>query len=169
MAIGLAWQQGFGRQRIETLLLRVPLVGNMIRLNLTIRFCRTLGMLLENGVELPAAMKLVRDVIGNRSAALALDQAYDALRKGTQLPRAAVAIRPVSAGRDQHAARGRGDRQPDVVLLSHGRMFEEKLETTVQRTFTILEPVIILLVSVFIAGIIISILGAVISMNDLAI
>jgi type II secretory pathway component PulF len=48
-------------------------------------------------------------------------------------------------------------------------MFEDKLETSVQRTFTIFEPVIILLVSVFIAGIIISILGAVISMNDLAI
>ena len=48
-------------------------------------------------------------------------------------------------------------------------MFEEKLETTVQRTFTIFEPVIILFVSAFIAGIIISILGAVISMNDLAI
>jgi general secretion pathway protein F len=48
-------------------------------------------------------------------------------------------------------------------------MFEEKLETSVQRTFAILEPVIILLVSVFIAGIIIAILGAVISMNDLAV
>ena len=63
-------------------MLRVPLIGNMIRLNLTIRLCRTLGMLLENGVELPAAMKLVRDVIGNRRAATALDRAYDALRKG---------------------------------------------------------------------------------------
>jgi type II secretory pathway component PulF len=42
------------------------------------------------------------------------------------------------------------------------------METTVRRTFTILEPLIILLVSGFVAGIIISILGAVISINDLA-
>ena len=48
-------------------------------------------------------------------------------------------------------------------------MFEEKLETTVERTFTIFEPLIILLVSGIIACIIVSILSAVISINDLAI
>ncbi len=47
-------------------------------------------------------------------------------------------------------------------------MFEDKVETAVQRIFTILEPVVILFVSVFIGGIIITIFGAVISMNDLA-
>ena len=54
-------------------------------------------------------------------------------------------------------------------LLHMADMFEDKLETSVQRTLTIFEPVIILLVSGFIARMIISILGAVISMNDLAI
>ncbi len=53
-------------------------------------------------------------------------------------------------------------------LFHMADMFDEKLETSVQRTFTILEPVIILLVSGFIAGIIMSILSAVISINDLA-
>jgi general secretion pathway protein F len=47
-------------------------------------------------------------------------------------------------------------------------MFEDKMETAVKRTFTVLEPAVILFVSVFIGGIIISIFGAVISMNDLA-
>ena len=49
------------------------------------------------------------------------------------------------------------------------KMHEEKLDIAVQRTFTILEPVIIIIISIFVAGIIISILGAVISINDLAI
>ena len=74
--------KGSAAQRLETLLLRLPLVGNILRLSLTIRFCRTLGMLLENGVELPAAMKLVRDVIGSRSAALALDRPMTRCAKG---------------------------------------------------------------------------------------
>ncbi len=169
LAIAFAWHQGLGRRQVESLLLRLPLIGNILRLNLTIRFCRTLGMLLDNGVELPAAIKLVRDVIGNRFAAQVLDQAYDALRKGRSF------LEPLS----------QSDLFPPVVInmlrvgeesgsltasfLHMADMFEDKLETSVQRTLAIFEPVIILLVSAFIAGIIISILGAVISINDLAI
>jgi general secretion pathway protein F len=53
-------------------------------------------------------------------------------------------------------------------LLHMADLFEDKLDTTVQRTLTLLEPVIILLVSGFIATVIISIMSAVISINDLA-
>ncbi len=169
VAIGFAWQQGLGRQQMESLLLRAPLVGSMLRLNLTIHFCRTLGMLLENGVELPAAMKLVRDVIGNRYAARVLDQAYDALRKGRSFlePLSQSGLFPPVVINMLRVGEETGSLTSSFFHMAD--MFEEKLETAVQRTFTIFEPVIILLVSVFIAGIIISILGAVISINDLAI
>ncbi len=169
VAIVAGWQQGLGRQQIEWLMLRLPLIGTMIRLNLTIRFCRTLGMLLENGVELPAAMKLVRDVIGNKYAAGVLDQAYDALRKGRSFlePLSQSGLFPGVVINMLRVGEETGSLTASFFHMAD--MFEEKLETAVQRTFTILEPVIILLVSVFIAGIIISILGAVISINDLAV
>ncbi len=168
-AIGAAWQQGAGRQQMEWLLLRLPLIGSMLRLNLTISFCRTLGMLLENGVELPAAMKLVRDVIGNRYAARVLDHAYDALRKGRSFlePLSQSGLFPGVVINMLRVGEETGSLTTSFFHMAD--MYEEKLETAVQRTFTILEPVIILLVSTFIAGIIISILGAVISINDLAI
>jgi general secretion pathway protein F len=168
LAIALAWHHGIGRQPLESLLLRVPLIGTMLRLNLTIRFCRTLGMLLENGVELPAAMKLVRDVIGNKHAAHVLDQAYDALRKGRSFlePLSQSGLFPPVVINMLRVGEETGSLTSSFFHMAD--MFEEKLETSVQRTFTIFEPVIILLVSVFIAGIIISILGAVISINDLA-
>jgi general secretion pathway protein F len=167
--IALAWHQKIGRQQIEALLLRLPLIGNIMRLNLTILFCRTLGILLDNGVELPAAMKLVRDVIGNRIAAQALDQAYDALRKGKSF------LEPLSQSRlfppvvINMLRVGEETGSLTASFYHMADMFEDKLQTTVERTFTIFEPVIILVVSVFIAGIIMSILSAVISMNDLAI
>jgi general secretion pathway protein F len=169
VAIAAGWQQGVGRRQIEWLLMRLPLVGSMLRLNLTIRFCRTLGMLLENGVELPAAMKLVRDVIGNRYAARVLDQAYDALRKGRSFlePLSQSGLFPGVVINMLRVGEETGSLTTSFFHMAD--MFEEKLETSVQRTFTILEPVIILLVSGFVAGIIISILGAVISINDLAI
>jgi general secretion pathway protein F len=147
----------------------MPVVGNMMRLNLTIRFCRTLGMLLENSVELPAAMKLVRDVIGNRYASEVLDQAYDALRKGRSFlePLAQSRLFPPVVINMLRVGEETGNLTSSFSHMAE--MFEEKLETYVQRTFTIFEPVIILLVSGIIATIIISILSAVISINDLAI
>lgn len=169
IAIALAWRQGLGRQQLEVLLLRLPVVGNIVRLNLTIRFCRTLGMLLENGVELPAAMKLVRDVIGNKYASEVLDQAYDALRKGRSFlePLSQSGLFPPVVVNMLRVGEETGNLTSSFFHMAE--MFEEKLETSVQRTFTIFEPLIILLVSGVIAGIIISILSAVISINDLAI
>jgi general secretion pathway protein F len=163
------WQQGQVRLWIETLLFRLPLIGQIMRLNLTIRFCGTLGVLLENGVELPAAIKLVRDVIGNQKAIEALDEAYGSLRKGRSFldPLTASGLFPPVVINMLRVGEETGGLAPSLKHMTD--MFEDKLETTVQRTFTIFEPVIILLVSVFIAAIIMSILGAVISVNDLAI
>jgi general secretion pathway protein F len=138
-------------------------------MNLTIRFCRTLGMLLENGVDLPAAMKLVSDVIGNKPAAAAIDQSYDALRKGRSFldPLSQSGLFPPVLINMLRVGEETGSLASS--LLHMAEVFEEKLERTVERTFTIFEPVIILLVSGIIAFIIVSILSAVISINDLAI
>lgn len=169
LALIVLWMQGAGRTLIEAALLRLPLAGQIIRLNLTIRFCRTLGILLENGIELPAAMKLIRDVIGNRSAAVCLDQAYDSLRKGRGFlePLARSGLFPPVVINMLRVGEETGSLTASALHMAE--MFEDKLETAVQRSFTILEPVIILLVSGFIAGVIMSILSAVISINDLAI
>jgi len=156
------------RGNVETLLLRMPLIGGILKLNLTVRFCRTLGMLIENGVDLPSAMKLVGDVIGNKNASSALNEAYDALRKGRSF------LDPISDSKlfppvlINMLRVGEETGSLASSLLHMAEVFEEKLERTVERTFTILEPVIILVVSGIIAFIIVSILSAVISINDLA-
>jgi general secretion pathway protein F len=157
------------RGGVQTLMLRVPLIGNILQLNLTIRFCRTLGMLLENGVDLPESMKLVGDVIGNKSATETVAQSYDALRKGRSFldPLSQSGLFPPVLINMLRVGEETGSLANS--LLHMAEVFEEKLERTVERTFTIFEPVIILLVSGIIAFIIVSILSAVISINDLAI
>lgn len=168
-AIITAWNRGHGRRTIEMMLLRAPLIGSITRLSLTIRFCRMFGMLIENGVELPAAMKLVRDAIGNRFAASVIDEAHDALRKGKSFlePMSQSGLFPPVVINMLRVGEETGGLATSAFHMAD--MFEEKLETLVQRAFTILEPLIIIVVSAFISGIIISIMGAVISMNDLAI
>jgi len=169
MAVLMAWTRGYGARSLETMLLRAPLIGSITRLSLTIRFCRMFGMLIENGVELPAAMKLVRDAIGNRMAATVIDEAHDALRKGKSFlePMSQSGIFPPVVINMLRVGEETGGLASSAFHMAE--MFEEKLDTLVQRAFTILEPAIIIIVSAFISGIIISIMGAVISMNDLAV
>jgi type II secretory pathway component PulF len=163
----LLWRRSETRQLLESMLFRLPVVGNLLRLNLTIRFCRTLGLLLENGVDLPVAMTLIRDVIGNRLASGIMTEAHEALRKGRSFldPIAAADLFPPVVINMLRVGEETGGLAASALHMAD--MFEDKLETALQRTFTIFEPVIIVLVSLFIAGIIISILGAVISINDL--
>ena len=167
--IAFLWRQPGVAPVMESIFLRLPLIGHIMRLNLTTRFCRTLGTLLENGVELPAAIKLTSNALGNGVAARAMGEAHDSLRKGQDFLEPLIQsglFPPVVISMLRVGGETGG---LDKSCLFMAKMFEEKLEMTVQRTFTILEPVIILFVSVFVAGIIISILGAVISINDLAI
>jgi general secretion pathway protein F len=156
------------RERLETRLLGMPLIGHILRLSLTVRFCRNLGVLLENGVELPAALRLVRGIIGSSPAEAALDAAYDALRKGRGFiePLARSGLFPPVVVNMLRVGEETGSLTRSLLHMAD--LFEDKLDTTVQRTLTLLEPVIILLVSGFIATVIISIMSAVISINDLA-
>jgi general secretion pathway protein F len=164
----IALRQDGARQRLEATLLRLPLVGHIMRLSLTVRFCRNLGVLLENGVELPVAMRLVRDVVGSRAAARVLEEAYDHLRKGRGFiePLARSGLFPTVVINMLRVGEETGGLTRSLLHIAD--LFEDKLDTTVQRTLTLLEPVIILLVSGFIASVIISIMSAVISINDLA-
>src|SRR6185503_9671712 len=103
---------------------------------------RMFGMLIENGVELPAAMKLVRGAIGNRYAASVLDEAHDALRKGRSFlePMSQSGIFPPVVINMLRVGEETGGLATSAFHMAD--MFEEKLETLVQRAFTILEPLI---------------------------
>lgn len=156
------------RARFETLALRLPVAGGLIRMSLTVRFTRTLSTLLGNGVGLPETLNLTGSVVGNSRVAAVIADMGTELRKG----------------QDYLAPLRRSELFPPLVvnMLKVGdetgnlgaacghvaKIYQDKLETTIARLFTILEPIIILLVSALIAGIVISIMGAVFSVNDLA-
>lgn len=163
----LALRQVAARKAMQRSLLQLPLIGQLYRLNLTIRFCRNLGTLLENGVDLPDALRLSQSVLADPSAAEVIEKANECLRKGEDFtaPLAASNLFPPVAVNLLQVGMETGSIAPSALHLAD--MFEEKLEIAVQRTFTILEPLIIVLVSGLVAGIIISIIGAVISVNEI--
>ena len=156
------------RRFLDRAVLRLPLVGGLVRMDLTVRFCRTLGSLLANGIAVPTALNLTRDVMGNGEAAGAVGAMSRDLRKGSDLARLMETSRlfPPIVIAIMRAGEETGGLAKSALYLAD--MFEQRLDLATQRLVTILEPVIIVGVSIVVGAIVVSIMGAVVSVYDFA-
>ena len=73
------------RLRLHTLLLRLPIVGRLIRDVAVARFTRTLGTLVSAGLPILTALRIVRDTLGNMALMNAVDQVQEKVTTGQSL------------------------------------------------------------------------------------
>jgi general secretion pathway protein F len=152
----------------DRLLLRLPQIGLLMREVLAARFCRTLGTLLGNGVPLISAMGIVRDVIGNLAVLGAIERATESAKGGAGLARTleAAAIFPIRA---IHLLRlGEETAQLGPMALRAAEIHEAQVRIRVERLVALLVPVITIVMGIAVAGIVSSLLLAMLSLNDLA-
>jgi type II secretory pathway component PulF len=146
----------------------LPILGNLLRGASAIQFCRTLATLLEAGVSLADGLRLMRSGSTSAEIQAILDEMEGALRVGGDFvaPLARSRIFPTVLARMLHVGQETGNFTPS--LLQATEMQQAQFARSIERAMALLEPVIILVLSVFVGSIIISLMGAVISMNDLA-
>jgi general secretion pathway protein F len=148
--------------------LRLPIVGALLREVLAARLCRTLGTLLQNGVALVPALGVARDVLGNAAGAAALDQATEAAKGGAGLS-GTLAQSGLFPTRTVHLIRlGEETAQLATICLRAAEIHEEAVRVSTQRLVALLTPAITILMGAVIAGIVSSLLLAMLSLNDLA-
>jgi general secretion pathway protein F len=156
------------RARLIELISRVPGIAGPMRDRRTARLIGTLGLLVENGVSLPAALRILRDVVTGPRYVAAVDQLHDQVRAGRRfgdalaetdlLPPLAVRMLKV------------GDETGDLpTIAGHAaRFYEHKLSLGLDRLMGAIGPLTIVLVSIVIGALIISIMSALLSITDLA-
>ncbi|MCB9475815.1 MAG: type II secretion system inner membrane protein GspF [Deltaproteobacteria bacterium] len=76
-----------GRKRYDAILLRLPIVGNLIRKVAVSRFTRTLGTLLRSGVPIIESLNIVKRVVENTIIQEAIETATDNIREGQPIAR----------------------------------------------------------------------------------
>lgn len=149
-------------------LLALPLAGDLVKKIAVANFSRTLATLLGNGVPLLAGLAIVKDTMGNLVVAEKIGVAMESLKQGGGLAAPLIesglfptlAIQMVKLGEES----GHLDQMLDRVATT----YDKEVKTAVQRMLALLEPVLIVGLGIMIAGIIISILMAILSVNDLA-
>lgn len=156
------------RARWDRRLLRTPLVGDLIAKVETARLTRTLGTLLGNGVSLLSALTIVRETLSNQVLADGLGEVAEHAKTGRGLAEPLLETGHFPKLAVQMIRVGEETGQLQEMLIQVADTYDGEVQTAVKRLLTLLEPALILGLGVVIAGIIMSILVAILSLNDLA-
>ena len=155
-----------GRIRLDSGVLRMPLMGDVLRnLQLAIYF-RTLGGLLQRGVPLVDALRIASDAVTNTALRKDLEPLVGIVKSGKRLSTGFTSAHFSQSSTQQlmRVAEETGDL--DGTSLALADRYEEEGRRTMSRLLAAMEPLIIIILGVIVAIIIIAILGGVLSIND---
>lgn len=156
-----------GRLAWDRAWLRAPLVGAVVLKMEVSRFARTLGTLLRSGVPMLAALEVVRDVLGNQLLVRAMDQLREGVKRGAGLsvPMGQSRVFPPLA---LHMVRvGEETGRLEEMLLKVAETFETDVRVAVKRLIGLLEPSIILVMGLVVGFIVVAVLMAIFSINEI--
>jgi general secretion pathway protein F len=157
------------RLRLDRLLLRLPIVGGLMRETLAARLTRTLGSLLQNGVPLIPALGIVKDALGNLAAAAAIEAATVGAKGGAGLARPLAAAGLFPARTIHLLQLGEEAAQLATMALKAADIHDEQARLMVQRLVALAVPMITIVMGLAVAGIVSALLTAMLSLNDLAV
>jgi general secretion pathway protein F len=155
-----------GRMKLDRWLLRIPLVGITLRKVEVARFSRSLGTLLHGGVPLLQAMTIVREILGNQSIAAAVDPIRNGIKKGEGIsqPMKQSGVFPPLA---MHLIEvGEESGRLDTMLIQVGEVYDTEVRNSIKNLIAFFEPALILVMGIVIGTIVVSMLMAIFSIND---
>jgi len=156
------------RLKADRLLLSLPVAGSLVREVLAARLTRTLGTLLENGVPLISALDIAGDALGNLAAIEAVEAAALSAKGGRGLA-APLGEAGVFPTRMIHLLQlGEETAQLPAMALKAADIHDEQARLMIQRMVALAIPAITIAMGLVVAGIVGSLLNAMLSLNDLA-
>ena len=156
-----------GRLKLDRWMLRIPMVGAVLRKVEVARFSRSLGTLLHGGVPLLQSMTIVRDIIGNQSIAMTIEPIRNGIKKGEGIaqPMKQAGVFPPLA---MHLIEvGEESGKLDTMLIQVADAYDTEVRNSIKNLIAFFEPALILLMGIIIGTIVVSMLTAIFSINDI--
>ena len=156
------------RRRSGQVLLRLPLAGNLFRAAIAADFCRTLAMLSRAGIGLLPALELLRGGGRLQPYRETLEAMTVALRKGEDYlaPMAASTLFPPLVPAMLRVGAETGNLVPALEQLT--ALFEDEFTVKTERLLALLEPAVIVSLSIVVGFIVVTVMNGIVSINDLA-
>jgi len=147
--------------------LRWVAIGDLIKKVEVARFSRTLGTLLQSGVSILPALNLVKEISQNRAVSRSIAYIHDRLSEGKGISKSLeetavfppLAVHMIGVGEETGRL--------DEMLIKVAETYEENFQNSVKRFVALLEPMIILIMGAVVGFIVVSILLAIFSINEI--
>jgi type IV pilus assembly protein PilC len=158
LVMGIRWyyKQENGRRRIDRLLLRVPVFGDLLRKIAVARFSRTLGTMVSSGVPILESMDIVAKSAGNKIIEEAILKARTSISEGKTIaePLADSKVFPVMV--TQMVSVGEATGALDTMLNKIADFYDDEVDSAVGALTSLLEPMLMIFLGVVIGGLVIA-------------
>jgi type II secretory pathway component PulF len=158
-----------GRLWWDTLRLRIPLLGDALRKAETARFARSMATLVANSVPLVQSIGIASGILNNRKIAGALGEVALGVKRGEGIaaPVRKAGVFPPLAGHLLMVGEETG--RLDQMFARMAEIYESDTRDSIKRFTAIFEPMVILVMGVMVGALILSMLLAITSINDVAV
>lgn len=156
-----------GRSWWDASILKIPLFGTLVQKIAVSRFARTLGTLLNSGVPILQALTIVKDSIGNEVIAKSTATIREEVKRGKGIAKPLkdsgvfpqLAIHMMTVGEETGRL--------DEMLIKVADRYDSETRVSIKRMISLLEPAMILFMGLVVGFIIVAILLAIFSVNEM--
>jgi type IV pilus assembly protein PilC len=146
-----------GRLRIDAWLLRVPILGTILRKIAVARFCRTLSTLTSSGIPILGGLAITATTAGNAVIERAIHHVRSRIERGETIaaPLKETAVFPNMV--PQMIGAGESTGALDAMLAKIADFYEQEVDIAVAGLLTLLEPMLIAVLGLIVGGVVVSI------------
>jgi type IV pilus assembly protein PilC len=145
-----------GREILDRMLLRAPLIGPVLRKIVVARFTRTLGTLLASGVPILDALDICAKTSGNREVAKAILYSRTRISEGQDMAGPLAETRVFPPMVTQMIGVGEQTGAMDQMLQKVADFYEDEVDTAVAAMTSLIEPVMMAFLGIVVGGLIVA-------------
>lgn len=154
-----------GKYKFHSLLLKVPIIKNIVTKVAIARFARTFASLMSAGVSVLDALEVTGGAIGNKVIEAELKEAAKAVKNGKQLSEPISGSPHFPTIVSQMLAVGEETGQIDTILVKVADFYEEEVETIIDGLSALIEPLMIVVLGSLVGVIAASVMGPIASLS----
>jgi type IV pilus assembly protein PilC len=150
------YQTKAGRRKIDALILKIPLFGELVQKTATAQFCRTFSSLTRAGVPILFALEIVRDISNNSIISDAISSSREEVLQGIPLSIALGRMKVFPEMSISMLSIGEETGEMDAMLSKVADFYEDEVEAIVKALTSMLEPAMIVLVGGIVGSILLA-------------
>jgi general secretion pathway protein F len=157
-----------GRMQWDDIRLKIPVLGDAMRKAETSRFARAMSTLIANSVPLVQALQISAGILFNRQMANSLKEVAQGVKRGEGVAQPLTRTRMFPPLASHLLTVGEETGKLDAMFGRLADIYDEETRTAIRRFTSVFEPLVILVMGLVVGSLVLSILIAITSINDIA-